>query len=42
MNRYDLPFFDDGHRAMAPVLDAWAARQAKTIDHHDTDRAARM
>jgi acyl-CoA dehydrogenase len=34
MTRYDLPFFDDEHRAQAAVLDAWAERQS--IEHgHD-------
>jgi acyl-CoA dehydrogenase len=34
MTRYELPFFDDEHRAQAAVLDAWAERQS--IEHgHD-------
>lgn len=36
-----LPFFDDGHRALAGELDGWAARHLVGIDHHDTDRACR-
>jgi acyl-CoA dehydrogenase len=36
-----LPFFDDGHRALASELDGWAARHLAGIDHHDTDRACR-
>jgi acyl-CoA dehydrogenase len=35
-SRYDLPFFDDDHRAQAAVLDAWAGHQS--IEHaHDRD-----
>jgi acyl-CoA dehydrogenase len=37
----DLPFFDDGHRALARDLDAWTAAHAPTVDHHDTDAACR-
>ena len=36
-----LPFFDDGHRALADELDDWAAQHLVGIDHHDTDRACR-
>jgi len=36
-----LPFFDDGHRALAGELDGWAAQHLVGIDHHDTDRACR-
>jgi acyl-CoA dehydrogenase len=39
MGLYDLPFFDDAHRAQADELHAWARRQS--IDHHDTDAACR-
>jgi len=39
MNRYDLPFFDDEHRAQAAVLDAWMGDQH--VDHADTDAACR-
>ncbi|WP_425258217.1 acyl-CoA dehydrogenase family protein [Rubrivivax sp. RP6-9] len=44
MGRLDhlaLPFFDDGHRALAAQLDAWSAQHLQHIDHHDTDRACR-
>ncbi len=44
MTRLDhlgLPFFDDGHRALARELDAWAAEQLQAVDHHDADRACR-
>ncbi len=44
MDRLDhlaLPFFDDGHRALASELDGWAAQHLVGIDHHDTDRACR-
>jgi acyl-CoA dehydrogenase len=37
----ELPFFDDGHRALAAELDAWAAAHLQAIDHHDTDHACR-
>jgi acyl-CoA dehydrogenase len=36
-----LPFFDDGHRALAGELDGWAAQHLVGIDHHDTDGACR-
>jgi len=36
-----LPFFDDGHRALAADLDTWAAQHLQAVDHHDTDRACR-
>jgi acyl-CoA dehydrogenase len=36
-----LPFFDDGHRALAGELDGWAAKHLVGIDHQDTDRACR-
>jgi acyl-CoA dehydrogenase len=39
MQRYELPFFDDAHRAQADALDAWARQQQ--VDHHDTDAACR-
>jgi acyl-CoA dehydrogenase len=39
MNRYDLPFFDDEHRAQGAVLDAWMGDQH--VDHRDTDAACR-
>ncbi|MDP3084859.1 MAG: acyl-CoA dehydrogenase family protein [Rubrivivax sp.] len=37
----ELPFFDDGHRALASQLDAWSAAHLQAVDHHDTDRACR-
>ncbi len=38
----DWPFFDDGHRALAQKLDAFAASGAlANVDHSDTDRACR-
>ena len=36
-----LPFFDDGHRALAAELDGWSAQHLRDIDHHDTDAACR-
>lgn len=38
-SRYDLPFFDDEHRAQGAVLDAWMGDQH--VDHRDTDAACR-
>ncbi|MEI7447734.1 MAG: acyl-CoA dehydrogenase family protein, partial [Burkholderiales bacterium] len=37
----DLPFFEPRHAAFAAELDAWAAKTAAGIDHHDTDAACR-
>jgi len=37
----ELPFFDDGHRALAAALDTWAAQQLQQVDHADTDAACR-
>jgi acyl-CoA dehydrogenase len=37
----DLPFFDDGHRALAASLDAWGAGQLRHVDHADTDASCR-
>jgi acyl-CoA dehydrogenase len=39
MKRYELPFFDDAHRAQGAVLDAWMGEQQ--VDHGDTDAACR-
>ncbi|RVU45139.1 acyl-CoA dehydrogenase family protein [Rubrivivax rivuli] len=36
-----LPFFDDGHRALAAELDAWSALHLQAVDHHDTDASCR-
>ncbi len=36
-----LPFFDDGHRALAAGLDAWSTQQLQGIDHRDTDAECR-
>ena len=33
---YELPFFDDAHRAQARALDAWAAQQVGAIAHADS------
>ena len=38
----DWPFFDDGHRALARDLDAWAARNLDGIDHGDADESCEM
>jgi acyl-CoA dehydrogenase len=37
----ELPFFDDTHRDLALLLDAWAMRHLRGLDHHDTDAACR-
>ena len=36
-----LPFFDEGHRALAAELDAWSALHLQAVDHHDTDASCR-
>jgi len=41
LDHLQLPFFDDGHRALAAELDAWGAQQLQHIDHHDTDNSCR-
>ncbi len=41
LDHLQLPFFDDGHRALAAELDAWGAQQLKHINHHDTDSSCR-
>lgn len=38
--RLALPFFDDGHRALARELAAWCKAQ-QPVDHHDADNATR-
>jgi acyl-CoA dehydrogenase len=35
------PFFDDGHRAFAKELSAWAAAHLHTLPHDDVDAACR-
>jgi acyl-CoA dehydrogenase len=45
MNRLDhlqLPFFDDGHRALATDLDAWGTRHLAHVDHADADATCRQ
>jgi acyl-CoA dehydrogenase len=37
----DLPFYDDGHRALAQSLWAWA-QALPPVDHEDTDHACRQ
>jgi acyl-CoA dehydrogenase len=37
----DLPFFDDGHRALAARLDDWGSDHLGAIDHHDPDASCR-
>ncbi len=36
-----LPFFDDGHRALASALDAWGAEHLAHVDHADADATCR-
>ena len=36
------PFFEARHRTLAGQLEAWAAENLGTVDHHDTDAACRM
>jgi acyl-CoA dehydrogenase len=35
------PFFDERHRTLAPVIDAWAQKHCAAIDHHDVDAVCR-
>jgi acyl-CoA dehydrogenase len=35
------PFFEDRHRAYAATLEAWAASNLQSVDHHDVDAACR-
>ena len=35
------PFFEERHRALAEKLDAWAAANVSSVDHHDVDAACR-
>ncbi len=35
------PFFEARHRTLAGQLEAWAAENLGTVDHHDTDAACR-
>ena len=41
LSHLELPFFDDGHRALAQELDAWAALHLQHVDHADTDASCR-
>jgi acyl-CoA dehydrogenase len=41
LTHLELPFFDDGHRALAAALDAWAAEHLAHVDHTDADAACR-
>ena len=36
-----LPFFDDVHRDLAVMLDAWGQQHLQSLDHHDTDTTCR-
>jgi acyl-CoA dehydrogenase len=38
----EWPFFDDGHRALARDLDAWAARSLDGLDHADADESCEV
>ena len=35
------PFFEDRHRALHQLVDAWAQKHANAIDHNDTDGTCR-
>jgi acyl-CoA dehydrogenase len=37
----ELPFFDDGHRALAQALDGWGAGHLRHVDHADADATCR-
>jgi acyl-CoA dehydrogenase len=37
----ELPFFDDGHRALAQALDGWSAEHLQHVDHADADATCR-
>jgi acyl-CoA dehydrogenase len=37
----ELPFFDDGHRALAAAIDAWGAEHLGHVDHRDADASCR-
>ncbi len=41
LGHLQLPFFEDGHRALAAELDAWAALHLQAVNHHDTDASCR-
>jgi acyl-CoA dehydrogenase len=41
LGHLQLPFFEDGHRALAAELDVWAALHLQAVDHHDTDASCR-
>ena len=41
LSHLQLPFFEDGHRALAAELDAWSAQHLQAVDHHDTDASCR-
>jgi alkylation response protein AidB-like acyl-CoA dehydrogenase len=38
---FDLPFFEDSHRALAVELRAWAGKTAEETDGRDVDRSCR-
>ena len=41
LSHLELPFFEEGHRALALELDTWSAQQLQGIEHNDTDNACR-
>jgi acyl-CoA dehydrogenase len=41
LSHLDLPFFDDVHRDLAVMLDAWGEQHLRALDHHDTDATCR-
>ncbi|MED5621375.1 acyl-CoA dehydrogenase family protein [Ideonella sp. BN130291] len=42
LSHLQLPFFDDGHRALAAALDAWGARELQHVNHEETDASCRQ
>jgi acyl-CoA dehydrogenase len=41
LSHLELPFFDDTHRDLAVMLDAWGQQHLQALDHHDTDSTCR-
>jgi acyl-CoA dehydrogenase len=41
LSHLELPFFDDTHRDLAVMLDAWGQQHLQALDHHDTERTCR-
>jgi acyl-CoA dehydrogenase len=41
LTHLELPFFDDGHRALAQALDDWGGGHLQHVDHADADGSCR-